>query len=249
MENLEELITEGTPFLYRGVNDYRKILIGPQNPAFVPSSSNWSGGGAIGEGLYLTTDLNTARSYAIGYADTLYKGGKGCSHKIFILALSLGNNFENYKSVKGICLREKNKYNDKQEYWNTSISNPDISFIVNIDGDGTEICFFRNPNNLIHYLMNFKEEPMDYDENICNRSFNKVPPSYRVEQSIIDEYPHDCITNTRITCPTSCQYLKNVGKLPKNRDGTQIDCGTDQYKQKYVKYKNKYLQLKNKFGK
>jgi hypothetical protein len=255
-KTLEEFIRDvNIPLLYRGVNDYRKNLLGPENPAFVPRSSSWSEGGAIGEGLYLTTYYATAKSYAVGYADTLYKGGKGCSQNIIILGASLGNDPDIYKSVKGVCLREKNKYNERQEYWNRSISNHEVSFVINIDGDGTEICFFINPDNLIHYITETKDTPMDLNENICNFPFNRVPTGIRVDQSIIEQYPHECLTNTKIPCPTSCQYLERTNKLPKNKDGTQIVCGTSEYRevaeyrQKYLKYKNKYLELKNKLDK
>ena len=250
-------IFEGNLLLYHGTNDYRKFTAG--NKVFIPKASNWGSGGVLGSGLYLTCYEETAIDYANGITMPLYVGGQGCSKNIQVLSISLGSDINEYKNCRGILLKPQHQYTPEEwnKYMQIIESTPNIYFIIGIEGNGTEIVFVKDNNKLIY------QDISKHKSDNCSLPYNYSIGN--VNENIKKLYPHVCLTDKNIKCPTSCEYLKQTQKLPVNIDNnnnkTQIICGTDNFEElidekniqnggnnqnyiKYLKYKKKYLELK-----
>ena len=214
--------------LYTGSNDYRKYNIG-ENP-YIPISSQW-GGGVFGNGLYCTTNYDLASSYAIGVSTTLFNGGSGCSNNPIVRNIE----YDKTKELIGRIMKEKKDY--LIDDWNKLITN--IDFIVNIY-DGNEIVFLPSAKNSLKIINIFK-----LDSNICNNKYNEYIGNELDQRKAL--FPHACLNDNKIKCPTSCEYLKNNGTLKGNCHNGAYDemyGGNNIYYNKYIKYKIKYHNLK-----
>jgi hypothetical protein len=257
--SLDEFISE-ISLLYRGTNDYRNIKIG--EPIFIPPSSSW-GEGVLGNGLYFTPNINTARDYGRGFATTLINGGNGCVKDILLLTIKIEETdktiVDSLKNTYGICLNPKNNYlNDE---WNELIKNKE--FIVGYEGDGTEIVFIQNIGGKITY----SDVTREFDDaNLCGKPYNDTLGTIKSAEFMRDfntKEQHACVTNGT-QCPSTCQYLSEKGRLPQtfnnDKKNAIINCNTGEYDEiqsasviqnqtagyydKYIKYKAKYLNLK-----
>lgn len=229
-QKFQNILNDNPTFLFSGTNDYRKYKRG--EPIFIPISSAW-GAGVFGNGLYTTPNFGAAKDYAEGIALPLILGGQGCSKNIFIRTIKVKDN--KYDKIKGIILQEKKNYTEDE--WNFLIKD-DINFIVNgTDSDGSELVFIKNKDNLLIY-----DDPILKENENCNQPYNYY--NFQKNHDILKQNYHECLDNDKIKCPSTCNYLKARDQLPYNNDGTRINCGTDEYKIKYLKYKIKYLKLK-----
>lgn len=229
--SVDEYLNDNGTLLFSGTNDYRKYSKG--EPLFIPASSKFSGGSTLGNGIYATPNYECAKLYGEGASQPLITGGRGCSKNVFIRLIKVKDN--RYDEIKGIILNEKKNYKDEE--WDNLIK--DMNFIVNgNDKDGSELVFIKQKDDLLIIDDIFK-----YENEWCSKKYNDISIGKPIE-NFNSLFPHECLTNTDIECPTSCNYLKERNQLPTNIDNTKINCGTDEYKIKYLKYKTKYLKLK-----
>lgn len=232
--HLIDAIEHGTTFLYRGDNDYYKNEIGTQ--AVIPTHAAWNfgrhSGGSYGLGLYLTTGFHypedenypdeTARFYGKLQSDILKHGNadKGCSKNIIYNGVSLGNNVDNYKNVYGLFIERRPSHDVNTsmatylpliQEWNNIIKKAEpFDFFISVEINLDEVVFIKPNVNLIY------SELIKEPTNVCMYSGEHTTESHPIECRQKNE------NQIRNKPCTQCEILRSQGKLPINKDGTQI---------------------------